>query len=491
VLLFLLGGALGLLVARWTLKALLAFSVSAGYVPDRMAVTVDGRVLAFSVIVSLIAGVISGIAPALQASRVDLTTTSRASSPADSGGVRRTRAKQWLIIAEIAVSFVLLVGSGLMIRSVLALQATPGGIDARNLLITASDGGRSFATAVSYWRAALARAREFPGVQDVAFTSRPPLHGVRQQAFAIDTASGAGAAAAVAAGDVMISADYFRTMGIRLLKGRAFSETDGGTAPPVVIISESLARRYFPDRDPLGHRLSLQEQGPMGCCSAAGSVEHVWREIVGVVADVRQGNLDEAPALTIYRPYTQIVEHDMFLMVRTRSAADASLGAAQLRAHLAAIDPAKEWASVRLMQDAIDGSESLRLRRFVLILLAGFAGLALLLAAVGTYGVMAYAVAGRTREIGIRIALGATRPAVLRDVLGDAIRLAAAGLLLGAVIARFSTRSLASLLFAVTPLDATTYLGAALLLVGVAILASYVPARRAIRIDPLIALRHE
>jgi putative ABC transport system permease protein len=483
LLLFLMGGALGLLVARWAMGMLLAFSVAGGYVPARMAVTVDGRVLVFGLVLSLIAGAISGIAPALQASRVDLSASLKTSNQSP---VPRSRARRLLIIAEIAVSFVLLVGSGLMIRSFVRLQATPGGIDAKNLLFTVSDGGRTFSTAVSFWRAALDRAREFPGVASVAVTSRPPMHGVRGKAFDIDTARPNEAQA----GDVLISPDYFRTTGIRLLKGRAFTDRDDATAPPVVIVSESLARRYFPDRDPLGHRVSLREQAPLTCCSAAGPVEHVWREIVGVVADVRT-SLDQGPAMTIYRPYSQIVEHDMFLMVRTTSAADASRVVGQLRAHLSAVDATREWSGVRLMQDAIDGSESIRLRRFVLILLASFAGLALLLAAVGTYGVMAYGVTERTHEIGIRMALGATRPMVLREVLGEAIRLTAAGLFVGALIAQFSTRYLSSLLFAIGAADLVTWLGAALLLAGVAAIASYVPARRAVRIDPLVALRHE
>jgi putative ABC transport system permease protein len=484
VLLFLVGGTFGLVVARWAMGLLLAFSVSAGYVPARLAVTVDGRVLLFSLALSLVAGAISGIAPALQASRVDLSASLKAS------GLQRprSRVRRVLIAAEIAISFVLLVGSGLMIRSFVRLMATPGGIDANNLLITASDGGREFLPAVNFWSTTLDRVRQIPGVEAAAVTSRPPLHGARKQAFSVETLAATGEPA----GDILISADYFRTMGIPLLKGRAFTDHDGASAPPVAIISASLARRYFGDRDPIGRRVMLQEQqAAMTCCSTAGPVDRVWREIVGVAADVRQGNLDEAPAMTIYRPYSQIVEHDMFLMVRMKTTADATRGVGQLRDQLQTVDAGKQWASVRLMQDAIDRSESVRVRRFVLTLLASFASLALLLAAVGTYGVMAYAVAERTREIGIRVALGATRAAVLRDVLGDAIRLTLAGLLLGGVIAVYATRYLTSLLFAISAVDAATYAAAALVLAGVAMLASYVPARRAMQVDPLIALRHE
>jgi putative ABC transport system permease protein len=324
-------------------------------------------------------------------------------------------------------------------------------------------------------------------------TSRPPIHGARRQAFLVDTGDARGIADddKARAGDILVSADYFRTMGVALLKGRMFTDRDDSAAPAVAIVSQSFARRYFPDGSPLGRRVQLRERAPMTCCSAAGPVENVWREIVGVVADVRQADLDEAPGMTIYRPYTQIVEHDMVLMVRASSAAGAARIAAGLRTHLAAVNPAKDWSEVRLMQDVIDGSESLRVRRFLLILLGSFAAVALLLAAVGTYGVMTYAVAQRTREIGIRVALGATRPVVLRDVLGQTIRLTAAGLVLGALAASFATRFIASLLFGITSGDALTWLGAAGVLVAVALLATIIPARRAVRIDPLVALRQE
>jgi putative ABC transport system permease protein len=491
LLLFLIGGALGLVLAHWSIDSLVALAVAGDYLPERMVVSVDGRVFAFSLLVSLLAGVTFGLAPALQASRVDPNEALRASSQALTSGVRRHRASRLLIVAELALSLVLLVGFGLMIRSFLQLHAQSSGIDAENLLETFSDGGRSFPEAVGFWRAALEQTRRLPGVQSAAVTSRPPVHGARQQQFAIEGRPIAATGEQPRAGDILISADYFTTMGIRLLKGRPFTEQDNENAPPIVIVSQSLARRYFGYDDPLGKRLSLDERAPMRCCAAAGPVEGVWREIVGVVADVRQANLDERPALTIYRPYSQIVEHDMYLMVRARSSADAARIATELRPHLLALDKSKEWMDVRPMRDVIDGSESIRLRRFVLILLGSFAGLALLLAAVGTYGVMAYAVAERTREIGIRVALGATRPAIFREVLGETMRLALAGLLVGGLAAVALTRFIASLLFEVSSTDVATYLSVSLLLVGVALLASYLPARRATEVDPMTALRHE
>jgi ABC-type antimicrobial peptide transport system permease subunit len=206
---------------------------------------------------------------------------------------------------------------------------------------------------------------------------------------------------------------------------------------------------------------------------------------------VRQRNLEEAPAMTIYRPYSQIVEHDMFLLVRARSAQDDARIAASLRQHLMSMNAAHPWSEVRRMHDVIDGSESIRIRRFVQILLASFAGLALLLAGVGTYGVMAYAVAERTREIGVRVALGATRPLILRDVLGETLRLTIAGLILGAIAAQASMRFIATLLYDVRVTDVVTWLIVSLLIAIVALLAAIVPARRALQIDPLVALRQE
>ena len=259
----------------------------------------------------------------------------------------------------------------------------------------------------------------------------------------------------------------------------------------MAIISQSLARRFFPDGTALGRRVRLDESTPMTCCSAAGPVEGVWREIVGVAADVRQASLEDAPAMTIYRPFSQIVEHDMYLMVRARSSSEAAGLVAGLRAHLLAMDPARVWSDVRRMDEVIDGSASLRLRRFVLTLVATFGSLSVLLASLGAYGVMARGVAERTREIGIRMALGATRQAVLADVFREALWLTAAGLVLGALAALAATPSISTLLFGVSAADAVTYVGASLVLATIALLASYVPARRAARIDPLLALRQE
>jgi predicted permease len=488
--LFLAGGALGVVVARWSLDALLAFAVTGGYVPERFAVVVDARILFISLAVCLAAALLSGLAPALQASRIDLSGALKSSGSTTSSGLKRRRARRLLIVAELAMTLVLLIGAGLLVRSLLQLRARASGIDATNLLLTASDGGLEFPVAVAYWRRALERTQALPGVQAAAITSRPPVHDSRSQRVLVEGQTRAAAEHVPRAGDIQISADYFGTTGIPILQGRAFTDRDDAGSAPVVIVSQSFARRHFRGVSPLGRRVSFLEESSI-CCSAAGPVEGVWREIVGVVADVRQASLEDAPDMTVYRPFTQIVTHDMFLLVRARSAHDAASLVARLEGHLAAMDPARVWADVRFMQHAIDASAAVRVRHFVLTLFAWFGGLAMLLAAAGISAVMAYAVAERTREIGIRVALGASRRQVLVHVFGEALMLAGVALVVGALAAQLASRFIASLLFDVSAMDVVTYAGAALVLVVVALVATGVPARRAARIDPLVALRHE
>jgi putative ABC transport system permease protein len=345
--------------------------------------------------------------------------------------------------------------------------------------------------AITFWRGALETALAIPGVEQAALTSRPPMHGARHKRFEVEGRPAAPPDARQEAGDVLVSADYFQTMRIPLLRGRAFDQRDTAGSPPVIVISQRMARRYFGDEDPLGRRITLDERLPMSCCAAPGPVQGVWREIVGVVGDVRQANLDEEPAVTMYRPYLQIVEHDMLLMVRARSSAELGGVSRALRARLLAFDPKKEWSQVRVMRDVIRESESIRLRRFVLILLGSFAAVALLLAAVGTYGVTACAVAERTRELGVRIALGATRPDVLRQVLRESLALALLGVAFGSAAALLLSRVVAAMLFGVSAMDLVTYGGVSLLLATVVLLAAWLPARRATRVDPITALRHE
>jgi putative ABC transport system permease protein len=488
LLLFLAGGALGLLIARWSVEFLHGLAVTSGYVPQRLAVAIDGRVFVFTAGLSLLTGMLFGLAPAVRASRVDLSQGLRDSSATLQGGRSQTRGRQALIVAELTLSLVLLTAFGLLARSFLRVQAAAGSLAADRIIETSAEGGREFGPAVSFWRAALAEAEGMPGIERAAVTSRPPVHDARSREFRIvGQSSGDGQNAM--AGDILVSSGYFHTLGLAILEGRAFTDADNSSAPAVVILSRSLARRFFPGTSAIGRRLEIVEEQASRCCAAPGPLTGVTREIVGVVEDVRQANLDEAPALTIYRPYTQIVEHDMYLLLRARTPADAARIASSLRARLLAAGVGSDWWDVRLLRDVIRASESIRLRRFVLMLLGGFAGLAVLLAAVGLYGVMAYSVAERRREIGIRVALGATGPRVLRDVLGEAMRLVLTALVVGAVAAQLATRVIASMLFGIGASDIVTYLAVWILLTAVAVAASYLPARRAARLDPVEVLK--
>ena len=489
VLLFLAGGALGLLMARISLNSLAALAVSGGYLPERMTVALDGRVLVMCSLASLITGIVFGLAPALQSSRVHLAEglreSARTQAAARHGGGRRL-----LMISQLALSLVLLAGFGLLMRSFEHVYAGAGGFNPRNLLVTDSEGGRVFPQATAFWRAAMDRVRTIPGVTSVAVTSRPPVHRARQQRFVVDGRPGPDDGAE--AGDILVSADYFRTLGIPLLRGRAFGDADNERARPVVIISESVARRNFPGQDPVGRRLRIVEQSPMTCCSAPGGVDGVWREIVGVAGDVRQENLDDEPAQTIYRPYAQIVEHDMYLVLRAGAATGVDRVAREVRSRLTAPGASdREWSDVATMGQIIGESESIRLRRFVLILLGSFAGIALMLAAVGIYGVASTAVGERTREIGVRIALGATQPAILRHMLGEMMALAAAGAAAGTAGTIALTRLIRTMLFGVGPADGVTYAAVTLILGAVVSLATYIPSRRATKVDPVVALRTE
>ena len=484
--LFVLGGTLGSLLAWWLIDAVVAFAVAEGYAPQRMAISVDGRVLTFALLLSLVSGLSFGLAPALRASRLDLSEGLRGAGQIGSAA-RRARTRRCLIVGELTLSLVLLIGFGLLARSVFGLQALDPGFDPSRLLETISEGGRSFHPAVAYWRSTLQRTHAIAGVESAAVTSRPPLHGARTKGFDLDGAWASGEEPR--AGDILVSAGYFRTLGIPIIKGRPFTERDTHASLPVVVISQALAERYFPGQNPLGRRLRLNEQTPMSCCSSSGPVENVWREIVGIAADVRQGNLDEPPAVTLYRPFTQIVEHDMYLVVKAYFESDMKRIAAILPSELRALHPNSQWWNVRPTTEAIQESESLRSRRFMLIVLGVLAVLALLLAAVGLYGVMSYFVLERRHEIAIRIALGARRSVVLAHVVGEAGRLAAAGLLLGIVAAHYMTRLIASFLFGVGPHDVVTYVAVAAVLGAVALLGSYLPARRAASIDPINALK--
>jgi len=496
LLLFCAGGVIGLVLARALVGVMVAFGVSQGYLPPRLIVSLDVRAIAAGTVLSIVMALTFGLVVALRGSRVDLNADLRDSAAAATGGPRRRTGTKALVVAQLSLSLVLFVGFALLLRSFLEVNAASPGFAPERLLVTAADGGRVFDPAVAFWRSALDQAYAILGVEHAAVTSRPPIHGARRQAFVVEGRAPSPGGVVARAGDILVSPDYFQTLGIPLLQGRAFTDRDDAAALPVAIVSETLARHHFGDADPIGQRLIVQDGAQMTCCAAPGPVVGVARQIVGVVGDVRQGNLDEEPAATIYRPYTQIVEHDMYLLVRTRSEAQVAGVSSLLRDRLeeaagtAGRRPGEErWLAPRSMTHVIAGSDSIRLRRFVLVLLGSFASLALVLAAVGLYSVVAYSVAQRRREIGIRVALGAQRRAILIAIVKESLVLSAASLAAGVLAAFAGSRLLASMLFRVTAADPVAYLAGTGVLLAVALLASYLPARRAAGLDPAVVLR--
>jgi len=475
VLLALLGGGLGLLLAYWMLKAFHVFG--ADQVPRVEQIALDGRVLTFSLALSLLTGIVFGLAPAWHAARNDLNQTLKEGGrPASSSGAHHLR--NLLIVAEVALSLILLVGAGLLIKSFWRLQQIDPGFNPDQLLTleiqlpypkyAAAQPRETFA------QATMERLAALPGVEAAAFISHPPFS--NRQGLTVFRIEGKpepqSRADAILAGRRIISGDYFRTMGIALREGRAFTAADGASAPRVAVISQTFAAKFLPNENPLGRRIQTGDE---------------WFTIVGVVGEVRHAGLDAALTPHVYFPFAQGGQFRTRVVVRTGN--DPLSQAAAVRQQIQAVDRDLPIYEVFTMTQLIE--KSVAQRRLNLLLLSVFAGAALLLAAVGIYGVMSRATAQRTHEIGIRMALGAARTDILKLIIGQGLRVVALGLLTGLLGAFALTRWMATLLFEVRATDPWTYLVIALSLASVALFACFVPARRATKTDPMIALRHE
>jgi putative ABC transport system permease protein len=477
-----LGGAAGLLLAVWGVYLLVAFGPAEA--PRAGEVAVDMRALGFTLAISLLTGIIFGLAPALQASRPDLNETLKdvMRGAAGSAGHRRTRSL--LVVSEIAISLALLVGAGLLMRSFLKLQAVPPGFNPNNLLtMRVSLEGPNYEKAesrIAFYDQLLEKIKALPGVQSVGARYHIPLvpaDNYANLAFAIEGRLSDSANRPTAFYNT-VSHDLFRTMEIPVLKGRPFSEHDDQKAQKVIIINETLARRYFPGEDPIGKRMTLEEENPK---------EEDWATIVGVVKDTKPLKLDRKPDPEMYMPFAQRPTRSMALMIRTTNKPESVVAA--VRRNAQALDRNQLVYGLRTFEGVM--SEAVATPRFRALLLGIFAALALILAMVGVYGVMSYAVALRTREIGIRMALGAEPRDALKMVMRQGAKLAAAGVAIGSVAAAALTWLIEGLLFDLRAADPVTFVTAPLLLAGAALLACYLPARRATKVDPVVALRAE
>jgi putative ABC transport system permease protein len=480
VLLALAGGGVGLLLALWGTG--LISSLGAQVTPLLAGVRMDYRVLAFTALVSVLAGVAFGFAPALQVSKPDLNESLKEGGRSGVAGERGERLRSALIVSEVALALVLLACAGLLIKSVMRLRAVDPGFKPERLLTAEIDlpSARypNNASQADFFERLAARLEALPGVEAAGFTSVLPFS---------DNFDGRGLAVEdrprprgqeISVDLYIETPDYLRAMQIPLLKGRAIDEHDTADSAPVALVNETMARELWPGEDPLGRRVKFpgSEKRPQP-----------WRTVVGVVRDVKQYGLDREDRMQLYLPERQYPTSGMTVVMR--SAADPSALAGGLRGAVREADRDLAVFDVATMDELL--ADSMALRRFSMLLLGFFGAVAAALAGVGIYGVISYTVTQRTREIGIRMALGAQGRDVLRLVLRRGMWLACAGIAAGLMGALALTRVMSSLLFGVGARDPSTFVAVGALLGLVALLACVVPARRATKVDPMVALRYE
>jgi putative ABC transport system permease protein len=469
-----IGCAAGLMLAWASLQPFM--SILPPNVPRMDSVAIDGRVLAFTLLISLVTGMTFGFAPAWQGAQTDLNATLKAASRSSSGGSGRTRTRNALVVTQVALSLVLLMGAGLLLRSFAALRGVDPGFDPRNVIsLRVNLSQKKYDTPqkqIAHYEQLLTEVKSIPGVESAAAAYPVPFASmISNQPFRVPGRP-IDPAEMLSAQYNVVSPDYFRALRIRITQGRAFTERDRIGSPAVAVVNETLAQRMWPGENPLGKRLGV------------GRDES---EVVGVFADIKQRQLDSEPRLQICVPVLQQPMRSMFLAARGRS--DATMLLPAIRQRIAALDAELPLSDIALLEERVTGS--IRRQRFAMLLLAIFAGTALALAVVGLYGVMSYLVAQRTREFGLRMALGAQLRDMLKLVVGHGMKLVLAGLVLGVAGALALTKVLAGMLFNVRASDPVTFVAVCTLLAAVGAMACYLPARRAAKVDPMVALRAE
>ncbi|MGC9969773.1 MAG: ABC transporter permease [Bryobacteraceae bacterium] len=494
-LLALAGGAIGLLLGHWGLRLLLAFTPAE--LPRLSEMTthsgLDVRVLLFTLLLSLATGVVFGLAPAFKISRPDLNSTLKEGAVRTTSSVRHLRARGLLVVSEMALGLVLLIAAGLLIRSAVLLRGVQPGVDARNVLTfkTALTGARYANTAAvtQFSRLLIERLERLPGVRAAANIISLPTEPGPDLPFWIEGRPASGADPTGEEQWRYASPRAFRATGVSLLRGREFADTDTAKSPAVAIVNEAMKRKYWPKEDPLGQRITIGK-------GLAPEFDDHTREIVGVVGNVREFGLNNEPPPMMYVPQAQVNDALTALVNKilpiawvVRTSMDPMTLATTVRREVVSVDPQQAVFDFRSMDQVFE--KSMADRGFILLLLSVFAGTALLLAAIGIYGVMAYSVEQRAHEIGIRIALGAGRGDVLGLVVRHGMTLAGIGVAIGLAAAFGLTRVLTALLYGVKATDPLTFAGVAIVLAAVALLATWIPARRATRVDPVTALRCE
>ena len=478
------GGGLGLLMAFGFLNLLASLAPQG--IPRVNDIRIDPGVLGFTLLLSVLTGIIFGLAPALQASRPNLNTTLKEGGTRVTEGGSRHRLRSLLVMAEVSMALVLLIGAGLLLKSFIRLRETKLGFSPDHVLVASvtlpEAAYPATAQVKSYFQQSVARLAALPEAQAVAIVNSLPLGnpsvGIRGD---LTIEGEAKERSGVMTSKLAVSADYFRALGIPVLKGRAFNDRDTADSPGVVIISETLAHTLWPDEDALGKRLNI------------GFARAKWSEVVGVVGDVKQWELGAPPAAATYHPLSQVADgrrwfvSEMTFVIRT--SAEPQRFIAGLRSELQSVDKDLPLYNVAVMEQVV--AKRVTDPRFYTLLLGSLSALALILAAAGIYSLISYSVTQRTHEIGIRLALGAQAGDVLRLVVRQGMTLVLAGLVVGVAGALLLTRVLSDFLYQVSVTDPATFGLLSCLLAAVAVLACYLPARRATKVDPLVALRHE